>query len=872
MKGKYTLRFIGMMVLINLFSAVCTASNTQGESERDRLFNTGWKFIRDSVSGAEQPGHDDSKWLVVDLPHDYSIMALPVRQADLPAGQAGLPGEDGPDQIGLFSKKSPGNGNSTGHVIGGTGWYRKSFTLDKTDEGKTVLLNFDGVYMETEVWVNGKIAGIHKNGYTPFWFDITSLLNATGKVNVIAVKVDNVGRNSRWYSGSGIYRNVHLTITQPVHVAVWGVQITTPEIRPGSALVDIAAVTKNETGKEVKAQITISIKDKDGRLAGTAKENIIISGRADQRTKKQIEVTNPVLWSLESPNLYNAEIIIEVNGKLTDRYSQPFGIRSIAFSAEQGFLLNGKSVELKGGCLHHDNGLLGSAAFDRAEERRVEIMKANGYNAIRCAHNPPSSTFLDACDRLGMLVIDEFTDMWEYYKNPQDYSRFFRQWWNADLTRMILRDRNHPSIIMWSIGNEIYARSDTSLVRIGKQLAGRVRELDPSRVVTQALTEFLYPEGWDKTEPAFTLLDVGGYNYGQNNYEPDHVKHPERVIYASESYPIKAFEYWKPVEEHPWIIGDFVWSAMDYLGEVGIGGSKYVPGSGSKALEIPAGLKIPRSVHIFDMQVKSPSAWPSFVAGCGDIDITGEKKPQMLYRDILWNNSRIEINVHAPIPEGYGENINIWGWPDEWPSWNLPAGQASLPADQAGWKGNEGKPLQVRVFTKASKVRLELNGNVMGEKTLTADDKYIAVFEVPYQPGELKAIAIENGKETANKVLKTSGEAAGIRLIADRSAIHADRNDLSFVTIEVIDKNGLVVPDATIKVKLTLTGNGELAATGNASPNDMESVNKPVIKTYKGKAQAIVRPFAENGTIKLIADSQGLKSGELTLQVQSVSH
>lgn len=840
MKDNCTLRFIEMMVLINLFSAICVAGNTNDESERDRLFNTGWKFMRDSVPGAEQPGYDDSKWMRIDLPHDYSIM--------------NLPGEDGADQIGPFSKKSPGNGNSTGHVLGGTGWYRKGFTLDKADEGKTVILNFDGVYMESEVWVNGKKAGVHKNGYTPFWFDITSLLYATGKNNVIAVKVDNVGRNSRWYSGSGIYRNVHLTVTEPVHVAVWGVGISTPEIKHDAAVVSVVVNIRNKKEREVNAQLTIHIKDKDGRLAGTSKENIILAGKADQLTKKQIEVKNPVLWSLESPNLYSAEIIIEADKKASDRYTQSFGIRSIAFSAEEGFLLNGKSVELKGGCLHHDNGLLGSAAFDRAEVRRVELMKANGYNAIRCAHNPPSSAFLDACDRLGMLVIDEFTDMWEYYKNPQDYSRFFREWWNKDLTNMMLRDRNHPSIIMWSIGNEIYEQTDTARLRIGKQLAERVRELDPTRAVTQALTEFFYPDGWDSTEPAFALLDVSGYNYGRNNYESDHRKYPQRILYASESYPINAYDYWKPVEEFPWVIGEFVWSSMDYLGEVALGSSSYVRGSQNIVFSMPAGFKIPKGVNIFDLQNKRPSAWPSFVAGCGDIDITGEKKPQMLYRDILWNNSTIQINVHAPIPDGHGENISMWGWPDEWPSWN--------------WKGYEGKPLQVRVFTKASKVRLELNGEVMGEKTLSSEDKYIAVFEVPYHSGELKAIAYENGKEIGNKVLKTSSEVVGIRLTADRNTIHADRNDLCFVTIEVVDKNGLVVPDNTIRIKLTHTGNGEIAASGNASPNDMESVNKPVIKTYKGKAQVILRPFSTSGNITLKAESEGLTPGEITIGIK----
>ena len=277
------------------------------------------------LPGAEQPGFDDSKWMTADLPHDYSIMPLA--------------GEDRADQIGPFSRKSPGNGNSTGHVIGGTGWYRKSFTLDKADEGKTVVLNFDGVYMETEVWVNGKKTGIHKNGYTPFWFNITPLLNPAGKMNVIAVKVENNGRNSRWYSGSGIYRNVRLTLTQPVHVAEWGVYVTTPVIDQNSALADIAVTARNESEKETNATVTINIKDKNGRLAGTSKYSIVLSGKSENTTKKQIEVKNPLLWSVENPNLYNAEITIEANKKLQDTYNQTFGIRSIEFSADKGFLV-----------------------------------------------------------------------------------------------------------------------------------------------------------------------------------------------------------------------------------------------------------------------------------------------------------------------------------------------------------------------------------------------------------------------------------------------------------------------------------------------------------------------------------------------------
>jgi len=838
MKSKSIFGFIGLAISISLLISGYSGYRSEKTPERDRLFNSGWKFIRDSISGAEQPGFDDSKWIAVDLPHDYSIM--------------NLPGKDGPDQVGPFSKKSPGNGNSTGHVIGGTGWYRKSFTLDKADEGKTCVLNFDGVYMETEVWVNGKKAGIHKNGYTPFWFDITSLLNGAGKSNLIAVKVDNAGRNSRWYSGSGIYRNVYLTLTQPVHVAVWGVKITTPDIRQNSAFVAIAVTAQNETGKEVKTQITINLKDKDGKTAGTLKENVVLPGKSETIIKKQIEIKYPLLWSLQSPDLYTAEIIFEEDKRVIDKYTQPFGIRSIEFSAEKGFLLNGKSIELKGGCMHHDNGFLGSAAYDRAEVRRVELMKANGYNAIRCAHNPPSEAFLDACDRLGILVIDEFTDMWESYKNPQDYSRFFREWWNKDLTNMIMRDRNHPAIILWSIGNEIPESSDTTGTRIGNQLAKRIKALDNTRFVTEAVSEFLTPGGWKNTKTAFEILDVGGYNYTWNKYESDHKLYPERIMVATESFPIDAYDYWTSVEKFPYVIGDFVWTAMDYIGEVSIGNSRIVPGSQNKVMKMPEGFDLPKGINIFDLMSKQPTTWPYFISGCGDIDMLGDKKPQMLYRDVLWDNSKIEINVHAPIPAGFSENVSMWGWPDERPDWN--------------WKGNEGKPLQVRVFTKAAHIKLELNGNVVGEKDLLPEDKYVAVFEIPYQPGELKAIASDNGKLVATKVLATAGEPLAIRLVADRDKINADRSDLSFVKIEVVDAKGQLVPQDSIRISLTLSGNGELVGSGNSNTKDMASVNRPLVDTYKGKAIAIIRPTT-SGYIKLKAESQGLKTGELSIQV-----
>lgn len=838
MKSANNLNLLVIVILMLGNFSGCSHRAKKDFSGRDQLFNKGWKFLRDSIEGAEQVNFIDTDWLEVDLPHDYSFMDLAE--------------EDDSVQIGPFSTKSPGNGNSTGHVIGGMGWYRKSFTIDKADRGKTAILNFDGVYMESEVWVNGKKAGIHKNGYTPFWFDITALLNEPGKINVVAVKVDNRGRNSRWYSGSGIYRNVHLILTNPVHIAVWGVGLKTLEIDDNSALINIEVNTQNDNQVVVEPQVSINIKDKYGKIVATVIEKVKIDSRSSQKLEMQLKVDDPLLWSLDSPSLYSAEVVIENDGRLLDMYSQDFGIRLLEFSAENGFLLNGEIVLLKGACIHHDNGLLGSAAFNRAEERKVEILKSNGFNAIRCSHNPFSKSFYQACDRLGMLVIDEFSDMWEYYKNPQDYSIFFKDYWNKNLTNWMMRGRNHPSIIMWSIGNEIYELEDSTRLRIGKQLATRVRELDDTRAVTQAITGFFYPEGWETTAPAFSFVDVCGYNYMLDKIESDHSLFPNRIMYTSESYPKDAYDYWKMTEEQSFVVGDFVWTAMDYLGEVSIGKTSYVPSTTGETVSGNfAGFKLPKGVNIFDLQQRRPSTWPNFVAECGDIDITGEKRAQMFYRDVLWDNSILEMSVHEPIKEGYAENLGGWGWPKEYQHWN--------------WNGYLNKALQVRVFTKVQQVRLELNGVIIDEKQLTVEDKYISVFSVPFQPGELKAIAIENGKEIASKTLITTSEPAALKLTADRAQIDANRNDLSFVKIEIVDKNGHLVPLDSAEIKLSIIGSGELVASGNANPGDMGSVNNPIVKSWKGKAQAIVRPFEEAGEIKLIAEAEGLVKGELVI-------
>jgi beta-galactosidase len=496
----------------------------------------------------------------LDLPHDWSI--------------EDLPGTRSP-----FSPTAISQVNG-GFTTGGTGWYRKRFTLPAAQKGKRVILQFDGVYMNAEVWLNGQSLGNHPYGYTSFWFDITDKIKFDTQ-NLIAVKVRNEGENSRWYTGSGIYRHVWLTVTDPVHIAQWGTAITTPDVTPSSARVNSKTTVQNETATESNVTLITRVINKAGAEISRAEAKRSISAGSTYVFDQNITVSSPVLWSVETPNLYTAITDVITNNQLADRTETSFGIRTIAFDVANGFLLNGKPMKLKGGCIHHDNGPLGARAYDRAEERRVELLKKSGFNAIRSSHNPPSPAFLDACDRLGMLVIDETFDMWREAKNPADYHLYFNDWWQRDVASMVLRDRNHPSVFIWSIGNEIPERGRPEGVKTSKMLVDYVKSLDPSRSVTAAVNS-LQPD----KDPYFATLDLAGYNYafgGDHNtrslHEVDHERVPGRIIIGTESYPLEAFGAWMEVEDHPYVIGDFVWTAWDYIGEASIGLERLLPES-----------------------------------------------------------------------------------------------------------------------------------------------------------------------------------------------------------------------------------------------------------------------------------------------------
>ena len=550
--------------------------------------------------------------------------------------------------VGPFDPAVSKGGASTGHFVGGTGWYRKHFTLSPAEQGKRVAVRFDGVYMNADFWINGQPLGNHPYGYTSFEFDLTPCLKPAGEENVISVRVRNEGKNSRWYSGSGIYRHTWLTVTDPIRVPTWGVFVTTSEISKDKAVVKIATEVCNNGGADADVIVRARVLNSKGKTVQTAESKLHLSANGTNTVTQMMELRSPKLWSPDSPELYSAEIEIVADGKMLDKASTHFGIRKIDVDAENGFRLNGQMLKLKGGCMHHDNGPLGSATIDRAEERRVELMKSNGFNAIRTSHNPPSPAFLDACDRLGILVVDEAFDCWNEGKNGQDYHLYFKDWSERDIASMVRRDRNHPSVVIWSIGNEIPEQFRAEPT--AKMLREAVLSHDTTRPITQAIcTDWgNVSRNWNQlSDVAFLHLDIGGYNYEPGKYETDHARNPQRVMMATESFPKDFFDYWSQVEKHPYVIGDFVWTAMDYFGESGIG-------------------------HAWLSNEKDSflKPWPWFNAWCGDIDVCGFRKPQSYFRDVVWRRSQIEMMVHAPLPEVVHENVSNWGWPEETRSWS----------------------------------------------------------------------------------------------------------------------------------------------------------------------------------------------------------
>lgn len=747
-------------LIITLGVITCITTPTCGQSKVQN-FDFGWKFIEQDVKEAQLPSCNDGKWTRVNLPHDWDIYHSP--KADAPTENGG------------------------GYYPGGIGWYRKQVrdTDLKTGKSESLWLHFEGIYQNSQVFVNGIQVGTHFYGYTPFKVKISPYIKKG--INTIAVRVDNSKQpNCRWYSGSGIYRHVWL---EKYH----------------------------ENKMDDPQQLFIQTEkiygmSKDGTHADSAAIRITYQDKLNERRV----LKNVELWSPAHPKLYNIQV-----GELNIKH----GIRTFSYNAQRGFLLNGQPTLINGACVHHDNGVIGAMAFDAAEIRKVRLMKEAGFNLIRTSHNPQTRAMLDACDSLGMMVIDEAFDGWYTEKTKYDYHLAIDSCYQEDLKAMVLRDRNHPCIISYSIGNEVIERKEIKVIQTAQKFKKVITSLDNTRPVTEALCS--WDHDWEIFDPHAAVLDIVGYNYMMHKAESDHERCPERVMWQSESYPRDAFANWKHTVEHPYIIGDIVWTGLDYLGESAIGQFHYEGES--------------RKEHY------QGNHFPYHGAYCGDVDLTGWRKPISHYRSMLWNLKDGSPDIYLAVKEPdfyYKGHISETQW-SVWPTW-----------ESWNWQGWEGRNIDVEIYSKSPRVRLYLNDQLVAEKQVGIDTEYKAVITLPYQPGILKAVSLDaNRQEVKESILQTSGEPASIKLTTDRKHILASGEDLAYITLEVIDKNGNIVPDANIPLNVDVKGRATLLAAASANLKDLEPKTSSKVTTYKGRAIAVIR--------------SGNKPGKATVTVSS---
>ena len=811
-----------------------------------------WTFRRgfcDSLSAL-----DATHGTIVNLPHD---------------GMIGTP----------VSPDAPGQADM-GYFTGGISNYTKEVFIPAEWENDCVGLLFDGAMMNASVEVNGCKAAAQHYGYAPFYMDMTGLA-AFGDVNRITVHVNtSMQPNSRWYTGSGLYRGVRLLHGPKVYIAPDGIFVYTKEVSDGWAFLETETEIRNETAENrlVEAEIRL-IREDTGETVAASKRVVQVNARGSGTARIAINVPKPLLWDAEHPNLYRVAARVTNVGRFrthfekdetetTDEAEVLFGIRTITADSVRGLRINGKTVKLKGGCLHHDNGLLGSVSLYETEARKIRKLKESGFNAIRTAHNPPSAALIEACDRLGMYVFDEAFDAWGIAKRSGDYSQFFAEDWEKDLTAFVRRDRSHPSVILWSTGNEIPERGGLNNgYALAEKLAETIRDLDGTRPISNGICSFWCGlddalargmnqaqnagnEGmenlWEKgTEPFTNGLDIVGYNYMEDLYEKDHEMFPERVILGSENFPKEIGFRWPLVEKLDYAIGDFTWTAWDYLGEAGIGKAVSLA-EGDPLLEKGPWALMP--------QTSSPFPWRT--ANDADFDITGRRTPQGDYRSVIWGNRGTFLYSYPPEAYGKTELISPWGFPAVLSRWN--------------YAGAEGKPLELVVFSGAEEVEVLVNGQSIGRKTVGRERPLPCSmrFETVYVPGTVEAISYTDGQEVSRAVLKTPGPAAQIRLLPEKTTVKADGHDLIYVGIEIVDQNGVVCPDAAVPLTAEVSGMAALAGFGSGNPVTDEDYTDHCTVTFRGKAMAILRAGYEKGQIGLKVSGEGLAAEETVLAAE----
>lgn len=799
-----------LVLFLLIFHPICG----QPGGREVQNFNFNWKFFKGDQPGAEKSDFNDSGWRILDLPHDWSI--------------------EGP-----FSKEWA---SSTAYLPGGIGWYRKTFTVPADQKNRKTFLYFDGVYNNSEVWINGVYLGKRPNGYISFQYDLSPWLKY-GQENTVAVKVDHSKYgDSRWYTGSGIYRNVKLIITSPLHIKRWGVRYTTPEVSAEKAKLNIEVTMLNE----LKTASTFNLKNylvagKD--TVGKTSQKITLEPSGEKVILQSMDVIKPKLWDIDSPDLYSLITVLE--GKDTkDNLTTKVGFRNFRFDPDKGFFLNGRNLKLKGICLHHDDGALGSAVPRKEIERRLDLLKELGCNSIRTSHNPYSSDFLDLCDIKGFILIDEAFDEWELPKNKwiegwnngtpgkDGYSSVFKEWATTDLTDFVMRDRNHPSVFMWSIGNEIdypndpythpilstqanpqtFAKYNPKLPdanRLGvvaKELVATIKKLDTTRPVTAGLASVLMSNETGYAD----ALDVVGYNYQEFRYASDHQKYTKRPIYGSENS--MTLEAWNAVKDNDYVIGQFLWTGFEYLGEAG--------------------------------------QWPARHSTSGVIDLAGNKKPEFYFRQSLWSDKPM-VWIGTTDKAVNSGPVNLWSHKRVDPLWN--------------W--NNGQIISVNAFTNCEEVELFLNNKTLGIQKLTNFKSSVITWDVPYEKGILKAIARNNGKDVATCELKTTGTPSIISAKCDAAAIRADKQDIARIYVNITDIDGNTVYNAENEITCTVSGPVKLIGMEDANPQNTEDYKGIKHKTYHGKVLIFVQSLDKSGKATITLSSVGLKSATVSLDI-----
>ncbi len=799
-------------LILLLFYSVFIA-NAQTKIRTIENFCKNWKFHLGDIANGNDPSLNDKDWRSINLPHDWSIE-------------------------GNFSKDHPSTPGG-GALPGGIGWYRKYFYVTENDKDKLFFIDFDGVYRNSEVWINGNYLGKRPYGYSSFRYELSPFLKY-GQENIIAVKVDNsLQPNSRWYSGSGIYRNVWLVKTNKIFVDHWGTFVTTPVVKENLAKISIQIKVKNRYKSNVLINVKTKIIDNNGKVVGETNSQKNIELDSVITFKQETEITKPLLWSIENPNLYKAITIIETEGKIFDDYETTFGIRTFEFHPEKGFILNGKHVKIKGVCNHHDLGCLGAAVNERAIEKQLEILKAMGVNAIRTSHNPPAPELLDLCDKMGFLVMDEAFDVWKTKKTQYDYSMDWDKWYKRDLEDMILRDRNHPSVIIWSIGNEVmeqWIRDDSIGIVLTKELTKIVKDLDTTRPVTAACNG---PEPENPLIKA-NVLDLIGFNYHHHLFEDFPRTYPGKKFIATETTSALATrghydmpsdsirrwpkrwdlpleegnpdntcsaydncsapwgstheETWKIVKKHDFLSGMFIWTGFDYLGE------------------------------------PTPYSWPSRSSYFGIIDLAGFPKDVYYMYQSEWTDKPV---LHV------------------FPHWN--------------WK--EGQTVDIWAYTNCDEVELFLNGESLGTKRKIGDDLHL-MWRVQFIPGILKAIGRKNGKETLIREIRTATQPYKIFLEADRNVIKADGKDLSFITVKILDMNNTLLPYADNLLNFEIQGEGKIVGVDNGCQTSHEPFKANYRKAFNGLCLVVVQSTEKSGKIKITARAENLLPASIELETK----